>query len=235
MSVQLLLTVGPQDDTLPNGMPYMIYAVFDGHGGSAASTFVSESLNEIITKQLLHREQVIEAAVSKLESDPEANVALMKTCLSEVMTESFAAVNTQLEKHRWLALSPLTHSLTARSRPMIPGGTTACVVLIIGGFLVIASTGDSQAMHLHNDDRVYLSSVHRPGDPAERRRLQKVVWDEPGLLDPKINHGLSSGMRFCRASVRLECNGRVISAPKPEHKGLPCKIWDHHSDDAPQG
>ena len=74
--------------------------MYDGHGGPAASAFVSEHMSDATTRKLLLRESQLHQAISKLDSEPEQSVRKINSCLKEVLLEAFDLIKAKIERHR---------------------------------------------------------------------------------------------------------------------------------------
>lgn len=144
------------------------FAVFDGHGGPKASKFAAERLHLILAK---HKD---------LLSDPH-----------KALTESLEELDA-----RWLEKANLGQRDWSGS--LVGGyddGSTAVVVIVIGGMVYCANTGDSRCvMGVSNtspgESCVEMSEDHKPNRSDERKRIEAAggrvhfigTWRVEGIL-----------------------------------------------------
>ncbi|XP_041378111.1 integrin-linked kinase-associated serine/threonine phosphatase 2C-like [Gigantopelta aegis] len=128
-----------------------LYCVFDGHGGSRASRFASESLR-----------------VNLRTYFPKGDVDSVEKEMKKCFIDAFKKTDEDFLKN------------AAKSKPSWKDGTTAVVVLVVNDTLFIANLGDSKAVlcrYKPDQDKcvpIPLSADHSPSLYEERMRIQKT-------------------------------------------------------------
>ena len=120
------------------------FAVFDGHAGSATSTFAAE---ESLT-QLQQMEEY------KGLAGAEDQAAVLKVCLEKLFPKLDEVIKTNPE-HLACSMS----------------GSTAISVMITPQSLIFANCGDSRALLVRNNAVKFFTKDHKPVDPEEERRV----------------------------------------------------------------
>ncbi|CAN8253928.1 unnamed protein product [Cochlearia groenlandica] len=125
--------------------PSAFYAVFDGHGGSEAATYVRENAIRLIFEddKFPHASEVNSVYVEQVESSLrnaflEADLALADDC----------------------SISPSS-------------GTTALAALIFQRLLVVANAGDCRAVLCRKGEAIDMSEDHKPINIQERIRVEE--------------------------------------------------------------
>lgn len=159
-------------------------AVFDGHGGSCVSTYLSEKLYEKINHQLINNEK-------KDDNDQDSISFLTKT-----MSGAFREVDEEI-----LKIDDYQYQ-----------GSTAVAIWVHedsdkGRTLVSANVGDSRAVLSHQKQAIDLTKDHKPNDAEERKRIlaqgEKIEWDPYCNVHRVRNLSLSRaiGDRFAKPVV----------------------------------
>lgn len=141
-------------------LPCSFYAVFDGHGGSAASAYVKDNALRFFFEDAdLPRASVIdEAFLMELERSHRrafllADQALANDCIIDASC-----------------------------------GTTAITVLVLGKHLLVANAGDCRAVLCRKGNPVQISRDHRPCCHLERKRVEALGgFIEYGYLNGEIS------------------------------------------------
>jgi len=126
---------------------WSFFAVFDGHAGAQASEYCAKQLLAAI---------VDSEELKKLDPESVPSVADAKAAIKEGF---------------------LKMDETMRKRPEVErgedkSGSTAVAVLISPNHYFFANCGDSRAILISNGAVKYHTCDHKPGNPAERERIQ---------------------------------------------------------------
>ncbi|CAI9088061.1 OLC1v1022293C2 [Oldenlandia corymbosa var. corymbosa] len=126
-------------------VPCSMYAVFDGHGGSGASTYLKDNALRILLQYLPKKgDNDDELFLEELENSlPTAFLAADQALADDISVSSCC-------------------------------GTTAIIALVVGSHLLIANAGDCRAVLCHKGDAIQLSQDHRPSDDVERKRVEDL-------------------------------------------------------------
>ncbi|XP_047316027.1 probable protein phosphatase 2C 43 [Impatiens glandulifera] len=127
-------------------LPSSFYAVFDGHGGSDASTYLKENSMKFFFENI------------DLPQTCQINEDFLKK-LDECHRKAFLSADQALSDER---VSPSSC------------GTTALTALILGRLLMVANAGDSRAVLSRKGLAVQLSRDHRPNNSDERERVEDL-------------------------------------------------------------
>jgi len=131
--------------------PLMVKAVFDGHGGDEAAQFCRDKFSEIFP-----------------------------ACWTEFVKEGrpFEIGNALKTMCVWLDAAHQAHSRSYIGRPT--PGTTACMTMIVGDLLFIASVGDSSAVLCtpNSEEAKQLSFEYKGSDAY----AQQTVTDRGGAI-----------------------------------------------------
>lgn len=161
-------------------------AVFDGHGGSCVSTYLSKTLYQKINRHLKHNE--------KASHDGQSVSALMRA-----LRVSFQEVEEEVLKQNDYQYQ----------------GSTAVAVWVHedgdkGRTLISANIGDSRAVMSQKGLAVELTKDHKPDDVDEKKRIQamgeKIEWDPYSNVYRVRNLSLSRaiGDKFAKPAVSSE-------------------------------
>lgn len=134
------------------------FAVFDGHGGGEVAHYAAKRLTQVMTANERFLSGRLEVTLQEtfLQLDEELTSAEGQKALLRYMD--------QLSPDAPLQVSN-AHSLA---------GSTACVAVIRGTQLVVASVGDSRAVLAVGGKAVELTVDHKPELPEEVRRIRKL-------------------------------------------------------------
>eukprot|EP00230_Micromonas_polaris_P007364 CAMPEP_0117641924 /NCGR_PEP_ID=MMETSP0802-20121206/9603_1 /TAXON_ID=38833 /ORGANISM="Micromonas sp., Strain CCMP2099" /LENGTH=349 /DNA_ID=CAMNT_0005446923 /DNA_START=38 /DNA_END=1087 /DNA_ORIENTATION=- len=132
----------------PNGSPYAIYSVFDGHGGFAVSEWLKDNLSTLICDEW-----------------PNCDFSL-------------EAISAACVKADFTLIQPPAGFFGAFGERGVGGakcGSTAVVAVLFkegdSTKLATANVGDARTLLVRDGKAVQLSVDHIPDDPAERRRI----------------------------------------------------------------
>ncbi|KAG7391656.1 Protein phosphatase 2C-like domain-containing protein 1 [Phytophthora pseudosyringae] len=188
----------PQDDTKALG--FDLYAVVDGHLGSAAATFVVENLPRVLSR---HFAAIPKATEGSTRADANANApeAAITVSAELELAEKLALRQTFLELHEGFleSLDELSSDGDVESASKVTDGAatvgeyfSGCTLTVVLHFrreqrVVSANVGDSRALawlpgvseqqNRGSQDPVDagvvpLSMDHWPNDPGERSRIE---------------------------------------------------------------
>ncbi|KAK1928868.1 putative inactive protein kinase [Phytophthora citrophthora] len=152
-----------------------LYAVVDGHLGSAAATFVVENLPRVLCRHF--------SAIPKVTVGLNGPEAVDGVSAERELAEKFALRQTFLELHKGFLesldgiASDFDH--TANGTAAVGEYFSGCTLTVVLHFrreqrAVSANVGDSRAIAWlpNHADVVSLSMDHWPNDPAERSRIE---------------------------------------------------------------
>lgn len=120
--------------------PYEFYAIFDGHGGTHASSLCQERLHAIVGEEMVRRRRMI--------GDDEF-VTGGQRFWSEVMSASFARMDMEALKGE------------PDCRDTITVGSTALVVMVGRHELIVANCGDCRAVLYRDGEILPMSEDHK--------------------------------------------------------------------------
>jgi serine/threonine protein phosphatase PrpC len=150
-------------------VPISLLAVFDGHGGSAASQFCSDWLSSYIRKNN--------------EFYPSDMALAVKSAFTRVSMSLWTKI-LRLLAMIVFRIAPLNRNFFVSSSPKIDmdfvssgllDGTTACAVTIAGKRVTCCNSGDSRAIIVRRDGSVVaLSDDHKPDRNDETKRINEL-------------------------------------------------------------
>ncbi|KAL4560161.1 hypothetical protein LXL04_032310 [Taraxacum kok-saghyz] len=145
-------------------LPSSFYAIFDGHGGSEAATFIKTHATKIFFQD------------SDLpQPPPPPHTAITDTFLKDLQLSHSKAF--------LLADQAIADECTISDYT----GTTALTVFIIGTHIVIANAGDCRAVISRNGIAIPMSKDHRESCVEERKRVEELGgYFEDGYLNGEL-------------------------------------------------
>ncbi|KAI3790889.1 hypothetical protein L2E82_04293 [Cichorium intybus] len=186
-------------------LPSSFYAVFDGHGGSEAASYLKNH------------------AIKLFFTDPD----LPQTTN---ITDSFL---NKLENSHSKAFLLADQSLATECSEYC--GTTALTALILGRHLVVANAGDSRAVLCRNGVAVQMSQDHRPSLLEEKIRVESLGgFIEDGYLNGELAVTRALGDWYMKSPVGFESGltgkpdvRRAVLTEDDEFLIIGCDgIWD---------
>lgn len=129
--------------------PQSFFAVYDGHGGAEASSFLGDTL---------HHNLIDEFRFTKKQFDP----------LPSLPRDAVHA----MVRQRLIAAFEKTDDEFLRESARPQAGSTATTVLVAGNQLFVANVGDSRTVLSRKRVAVRLSNDHKPSRPDEAQRIR---------------------------------------------------------------
>ncbi|XP_047334117.1 probable protein phosphatase 2C 13 [Impatiens glandulifera] len=190
-------------------LPSSFYAVFDGHGGSNAATYLKNNSIKIFFEDMdmPQTSEIDELFLKKLE-----------VCHQKAFLSADRALSDE-------QISPSSC------------GTTALTALILGRLLMVANAGDSRAVLCRKGLAVQLSQDHRPDYLPERKRVEDLGgFIEYGYLNGELAVTRALGDWYLKApfvssssplTAEPEIQQIVLREDEDEFLIIACDgIWD---------
>ncbi|KAF8080904.1 hypothetical protein N665_0915s0004 [Sinapis alba] len=171
---------------LPN--PSAFYAVFDGHGGSEAATYLKQNAIRLFFED------------DKFPQTSEVNSVYVEEVKSSLRNAFLQAD---------LALAAEDCSISSSS------GTTALAALISGRLLTVANAGDCRAVLCRKGRAIQMSHDHRPINALERKRVEEcggVIED--GYLNGELSVTRALGDWDMKRTPHGSSKSPLISEPE---------------------
>lgn len=153
---------------------YNIYGVFDGHGGSSTSKYMSEHL-PIILRRWLKR------AINHLDDNQKFQLLKSENVLELI---DFP----KLLKNTYLQLDSMYYRCQNNS-----SGSTGVVALLFQGYIIVANVGDSRCVLCANGASKDMSLDHKPKHLGE---LMRVHNDGGYVAANRVNSILALSRAF---------------------------------------
>lgn len=147
--------------TVRNLAPQSFFGVFDGHGGSHASHYLSQHLHTNISDALLSRSDELHGLLSGVDAG-----------------NTFDDHHSIKEELDALVISSLVTSFLKTDADFIStseygqNGSTATTALILGSRLYCANVGDSRSMLCRGFKAVPMTEDHKPSREDEAKRIR---------------------------------------------------------------
>lgn len=186
--------------------PQSYFGVYDGHGGSQASIFLSQTLHVAVADALTEAApdilQVIEEAGAVVPPVDDAGAAPpAKEALDAIVIK---AAKEAFKKTDAEFIAQSDHSQS---------GSTATTVLILGRRLYCFNVGDSRTVLSRNFRAVPLSNDHKPNREDESKRIR----DAGGFV---INNRVMGELAVSRAFGDVEFKKGIKSIIEEEGVGM---------------
>ncbi|CAG7905164.1 unnamed protein product [Brassica rapa] len=171
---------------LPN--PSAFYAVFDGHGGSEAATYVKQNAIRLFFED------------EKFPQTSEVNNSVYVEEVRSSLRNAFLQADLALAEDCSISSS---------------SGTTALAALISGRLLMVANAGDCRAVLCRKGRAIEMSHDHRPINLLERRRVEKSggVFED-GYLNGELSVTRALGDWDMKRTPRGSSKSPLISEPE---------------------
>jgi len=141
--------------------PQSYFAVYDGHGGAEASSYLSRTLHVTLASAI----EDIAPALGKLREE-EASCAddssrhTAQECTDRLVIETIKSAFTS------------TDDTFLKTNEFAQHGSTATTALLLGDRLYCANTGDSRTMVCRNFNALPLTTDHKPSREDEATRIR---------------------------------------------------------------
>lgn len=183
---QIYLEFHPMPDGRQEGSTRQVacMAVFDGHGGAAASEYVRDHLfNNLLGHGTFHS-NLFKAVGTSIVPTPIPGFCL--AIFYHSLWSSYLTLLHAEEAYVETDTAYITQDEVERNND----GCTATTAVIVGQTLVVAHVGDSRAVLGENGRGIPLTEDHKPNRPDERQRIENVggtvvhagTWRVGGVL-----------------------------------------------------
>ena len=143
--------------------PQSYFAVYDGHGGAEASSFLSRTLHVAVANAV----EEIAPALSKLREEEEA---CGDESSKKVARDSTDRLVIETLKRAFLS----TDDVFLKTSEFPHHGSTATTAFILGDRLFCSNTGDSRTMLCRNFSAVPMTTDHKPSREDEAARIRNA-------------------------------------------------------------
>ena len=231
---------------------HAFFGVYDGHGGSFTSQYISENFSRILTKRAEWKiyttlSQVARAEVSGIELLKDAltnahldlDKELELIYVKQLSTINLAAVNRKRNRRNSKISDEKLDKTTLQNLCVDRSGSTAVSVLLTPTHIICSNAGDSRAILCRDGKVIPLSFDHKPVNATEISR----VYAAGGFVQMKRIDGdlaVSRGFGDFRYKLNLDVpveKQKVVAVPeitvfprdeeKDEFIVLGCDgIWD---------
>ncbi|XP_035227858.1 protein phosphatase 1H-like [Stegodyphus dumicola] len=192
---------------LDHTIPWVYFALFDGHAGSGVAVAASNTLHKIIQEKLqevadlltMPQAQLNVAAKGANERNSAQPPGFQGVSSSRDVTPDSLIVGA-LESAFW-EMDRLI-SIDKRHYTMT-GGCTALVAVFMFGKLYVANAGDSRAVICRGSKTIPMSSDFTP--ETERNRIRKLGQLRPELLGGEFTH-----LEFARRPARKDLGEKIL-------------------------
>ncbi|GBN55230.1 Protein phosphatase 1H [Araneus ventricosus] len=191
---------------LDHTIPWIYFALFDGHAGSGVAVAASNTLHKIVQERLQEvadllilsqQELNVFAKGSQERSSQPAGFQGFSTD-RDVTTDSLivgALESSFWEMDRLIAIDKRHYTMT--------GGCTALVAVFMFGKLYVANAGDSRAVICRGTKTYPMSNDFTP--ETERNRIRKLGHLRPELLGGEFTH-----LEFARRPARRDLGEKIL-------------------------
>jgi serine/threonine protein phosphatase PrpC len=145
------LNVRNVTNSMPQFFPQSFFAVYDGHGGSEASAYLSRTLHVKVAEKLNEIAPSIAQTVGQGTEQTERLIV-------ETLKSVFSRVDDDF----------------VNGSEFAPHGSTATTALLIGNLLFCANTGDSRTMLCRNFEAMPMTTDHKPSREDESARIRQA-------------------------------------------------------------
>ncbi|CAN8018840.1 hypothetical protein HPB47_022400 [Ixodes persulcatus] len=191
------MTVG--SDTVEQMLPWVYFALFDGHAGSGVAVAASNTLQKIIQEKLMN---IIDLLLpSTVENgDAKDNATFLPFGAGDKKISTDSLIIGALETAFWDMDKQIARD---KKHYKMTGGCTVLVALFILGKLYLANAGDSRAIICRGDKVIPMSADFTP--ESERSRIKHLGMQCPELLGSDFTH-----LEFIRRPVRADLGKRLL-------------------------
>uniref|UniRef100_A0AAV1TDB9 Protein phosphatase 2C n=1 Tax=Peronospora matthiolae TaxID=2874970 RepID=A0AAV1TDB9_9STRA len=129
--------------------PQSYFAVYDGHGGGEASSYLGEVLHHNIIKTFFMKKAELKPLINTSSEE-------LQSMITKRLTDAFEKTDEEF--------------LNESERPQ--AGSTATTVLIAGKYMFVSNVGDSRTILSRAGKAERLSNDHKPSRPDEAQRIR---------------------------------------------------------------
>jgi protein phosphatase PTC4 len=169
-----------------NTIKINIYGVFDGHGGTSTSKYISEVLPLTIKQRISDYINKLPLNDKLKLLDPNNNETLQIINFSKILKDAFMKVDQKFY------YDPNNNS-----------GSTAVVVIIFKDYIITANSGDSRCILSRNGNVKNLSFDHKPKNLGE---LMRIHSDGGYVSQNRVNSILALSRAFGDFNFKLQNN-----------------------------
>ncbi|CAN7988734.1 unnamed protein product [Ixodes hexagonus] len=194
-------------DTVEQMLPWVYFALFDGHAGSGVAVAASNTLQKIIQEKLMNIMDLLLPSTAE-NGDAKDRATFLPFGDKKVSTDSL--IIGALETAFWDMDKQIARD---KKHYKMTGGCTVLVALFILGKLYLANAGDSRqcnwshlscrAVICRGDKVIPMSSDFTP--ETERSRIKHLGMQCPELLGNDFTH-----LEFVRRPVRADLGKRLL-------------------------
>ena len=141
------LNVRALSQASPQHFPQSFFAVYDGHGGSEASAFLSKTLHVRLADKLKELSPAIKTSSATGDT---------QRLLVEMLKSVFSATDDEY----------------IRTSEFAQHGSTATTALLVGNWLFCANTGDSRTLLCRDFKPMPMTTDHKPSREDEAARIR---------------------------------------------------------------
>lgn len=176
----------PHAHSRSNDLKINIYGVFDGHGGSSASKFVSGILPLILKRSISDEINSLSLEDKLKLLDPDNDETMLLIDFPKIIKDCFMDIDYKFY------YDPNNNS-----------GTTAVVVILFKGYIITANSGDSRCILSRNGNVKNLSFDHKPKNLGE---LMRIHNDGGYVAQNRVNSILALSRAFGDFNFKLHNN-----------------------------
>jgi serine/threonine protein phosphatase PrpC len=146
--------------------PQSYFAVYDGHGGSEASSFLAKTLHVRISEALL-------GLSSKMEDKfGEDNIVENMKEFQRRSGSAYTDLESMIKSTLAQTFSRTDDEFIEAAGELGKHGSTATTALLLGNWLFCSNTGDSRTMICRNFKAVPMTQDHKPAREDEFNRIK---------------------------------------------------------------
>ncbi|XP_076902499.1 putative protein phosphatase 2C 47 [Bidens hawaiensis] len=191
-------------ETYKWGLPSSFYAIFDGHGGAEAASYVKQHAMQFFFQD------------SDLPQSVLDNDLFLK----------------RVERSHYNAFLQADQALADECSVRCDCGTTALTVLIVGKHVITANAGDCRAVICRNGSATQITQDHRGSTCEEKERCERLggYFDQDGYLNGQLGVTRALGDWHMKNSKVLTAEPDVrqmVLTDNDEFMIIACDgIWD---------
>ena len=172
------------------GLPSSFYAIFDGHGGPEAASYVKDHVT-----RLFFEDSDLPQTQSE-ESPDELFLKELQECQSKVFLQADQALLDECSISDYC-------------------GTTALTVFILGKHVLIANAGDCRAVISRKGVAKQMTQDHRPSYLQEKKRVEELGgYFEDGYLNGELAVTRALGDRHMKSPSGSNSKSPLIAEPE---------------------